>query len=135
MTGFVAFFGLWLLEVVLRAMGFSPHSAPEWPGLSNAGVIWVAVVLVVLAPLVEEYAFRFRFLEAARMAIGSAAALVISSILFSLFHFPESQAAFVFFFLMGLVMGTLWVRTRSLLAVWTAHSVHNALAMAVSVLA
>lgn len=135
MTGLVAFFGLWLLEVALRAIGFSPHSAPEWPDLSSAGLIWVALVVLVLTPLVEEYAFRFRFLEAASMAVGLPAALVISSILFSLFHFPESRAAFVFFFLMGLVMGALWVRTRSLLVCWTAHSAHNALSMAVSVLA
>lgn len=87
---------------------------------------WLAVLVVFCAPLVEEYAFRLRFLDAARKAVGPGIALVLSAGAFAAFHLPGTLATLVLFWALGLVLGALWLRSRSLLACVIAHATYNA---------
>lgn len=89
-------------------------------------LLWLAVLVVLCAPLVEEYAFRLRFLDAARKAVGPDFALMLSAVAFAAFHLPGTIATFSMYWALGIVLGVLWLRSRSLLACFTAHATYNA---------
>lgn len=96
-------------------------------------LLWFAVLMVLCAPLVEEYAFRLRFLDAARRAVGPGIALVLSASAFAAFHVPGTFGTFTVYWAIGMVLGVLWMRSRSLLACCTAHATYNAALLAWSV--
>lgn len=89
-------------------------------------VMWLGLLVVLCAPLVEEYAFRSRFLDAARKAVGPDLALILSATAFAVFHLPGTMATFSMYWVLGVVLGVLWLRSRSLLACFTAHATYNA---------
>ncbi|MBX3725380.1 MAG: CPBP family intramembrane metalloprotease [Xanthomonadales bacterium] len=94
---------------------------------------WLTVILVLCAPLVEEYAFRMRFLGAARKAVGPGSALVLSALAFAAFHLPGTIGMWSIYWAIGMVLGLLWLRSRSLLACCTAHASYNATLLAWSI--
>lgn len=77
---------------------------------------------VLLGPLVEELMFRKLILDRA-YAYGEKISIVFSALLFAFFHMSIQQ--FFYAFLIGLVLGYLYVRTRSLGACWLLHALLN----------
>jgi len=116
-----AFLYFWLLQT---ATGQVPQSAfrPDSFGLGSI------FLLVVLLPIFEEIAFRAWLLEAWRKLMHPALALVFSAIAFSAFH-PAGPAENVFYFVFGVIIGLVWLRTRSLLACSVAHGGYNLLVL------
>jgi hypothetical protein len=114
----------------IRELGLSQHLAPGYFEIFvSAGYApWVAVLAVgVYAPLVEELAFRGVILTGLAPSLGARDALWLSSLLFMAWHmqpamFPHTLA-------LGLLTGTLRLRSGSLYPCILAHGVHNALAM------
>lgn len=74
--------------------------------------------LVVLAPVCEELMFRKLILDRAAR-YGRREAVVLSALLFALMHGNLSQAFYAFG--LGLVLGTLYLRTRNL---WYTIAIH-----------
>lgn len=93
---------------------------------------WIVLIVVFCAPLVEEYGFRVRFLDSARKAVGPALALLLSALAFSAFHTPGTVGSLIVGWAIGTVFGLIWLRTRSLLACWSAHATHNAIVLALT---
>jgi membrane protease YdiL (CAAX protease family) len=88
---------------------------------------WTVLLTVVLAPIFEETIFRGLILEPARQKWGAATGIVVSAALFGLVHapiLPQMVNAFV----MGIVMGYIYVLTDSLIPVIIIHAVNNAIA-------
>ena len=79
-------------------------------------------VFAVLIPILEELLFRFLILERLRR-YGDVAAILISSMLFSLAH--SAFQSFPHAFVMGLVLGFVAVKTKSALASIIIHFVNN----------
>lgn len=102
---------------------------PQW-GVVNLRELSVGPVeifiIVMLMPLIEEIVFRAWLLEAWRKVIGPGAALMLSSVMFSLIH-PMGVVENLIFLLPGILLGLLWLRTRSLPACCIAHGGYNAL--------
>lgn len=94
-----------------------------------------AVLAIFSAPIVEEFAFRAWFLTHASRAIGAVAALVVSTLAFIMIHQPDHPIAYLWFGLVGIILGLLWLRTRSLLACITAHAMINIWTVAMTWLA
>ncbi len=82
--------------------------------------------LVVVAPLFEELLCRGVIMEAVRSKRGAWAACVLSSLIFGVMHVePQSMLnAFV----IGLMLGYLYLRTDSIFAPIIMHSINNILA-------
>jgi membrane protease YdiL (CAAX protease family) len=92
---------------------------------------WLGVLAVVVAaPFVEEFAFRAWFLEQASKAVGALPALALSVVPFTFVHGPQTLMHGAIFVVAGLVLGLLWLRTRSLLCCVVAHAGHNAAVLA-----
>jgi membrane protease YdiL (CAAX protease family) len=91
----------------------------------TAGVLVFALLLVIGAPIVEELAFRGLVFNSLRKAgVGIAWTLVISSVAFAVIHFEPTRMLVLL--ALGLVLGIVRWRTRSLLAPMITHAMINA---------
>jgi membrane protease YdiL (CAAX protease family) len=87
---------------------------------------WAILSTVVLAPVCEEMLFRGLILESIKQKRGATTAVMLSALLFGLAHvpvLPQMLNAFV----MGVVLGYVYVLTGSLVSVIIVHAVNNAL--------
>ena len=94
---------------------------------SNLALILGTLVAVLVAPVVEELLFRGLLLPALQRWVGHTVSIVLSALFFAAGHID----LFVFLpmLAMGLVMGYLYDRTRSIAAPLTMHITYNLLVM------
>ncbi len=89
---------------------------------------WGAFLKVsVIAPVVEELIFRGLILHGLRKNYNGFTAVVVSALLFALFHLNPWQ--FPATFVLGLLLGWLVIRTRSIVLAILGHSVNNSLVL------
>lgn len=102
----------------------SPEMFVRGKTLNNIGV---ALLIVVIAPLVEEVLFRGFLLHRWAVKWGTQRAIIASSIAFGVLH-ADVLGHTVF----GVVMCLLYIRSGTLRLPVAAHMLNNALAMAVA---
>lgn len=90
------------------AMGLSPFTA--------------FFLMVVCAPIVEEYMFR-KLLIDRTVQYGEKTAIVLSGLMFALFHGNLNQ--FVYAFVLGMFFGFIYVKTGKLIYTITLHAAVN----------
>ena len=87
---------------------------------------WSILMLVGLAPVMEEVLFRGILLESVRSKHSAGRAIVVSALMFGVIHFIPQQV--VNAFAIGLILGYIYVRTESLWPVIVIHALNNAMA-------
>lgn len=119
----LALVGLWVTLVELTHVGGNP-TIPS----ANAVPTWTLILGLVMgsfvSSLTEEWAFRGYAQVTLESAFGGVGAVLISSIFFGLYHGPTQGFAWsklLFYFLVGVVFGTIAFMTRSTLPAWPAH--------------
>ncbi len=128
---FLLWFGLryWMFpEAMTGGLPTDAAAVAAAEGLNSKGP-WLAqllkfVVLVLVAPIVEETLFRGIILQRWAVLWGIRPAILLSSLVFGSCHSSNPLGFTVF----GLVMALLYVRTRSLLIPIVCHMLNNALA-------
>jgi sodium transport system permease protein len=90
------------------------------------------VALALLPAICEEIAFRGLILSGLRQRFHAGGAIVLSSLLFALYHLNVFQ--FVPAFVLGLVLGVLAVRSRSILPGMLFHLLHNGMLLSLALL-
>jgi membrane protease YdiL (CAAX protease family) len=96
-----------------------------------AVLAWIAVSVVVLAPLAEELTYRVLLQGWCQSHFSPSAAIVFSALIFSIVHgTPDCFALFP----LALVLGFVYYRTRSYVAVVVLHALFNATNLTLSVL-
>ncbi len=100
---------------------FLPQSSvPSGRGL------YMILALVFVAPIFEEILCRGIIMESVRSKRGAWAACVISSLIFGIMHIdPQSM---INAFVVGLLLGYLYLRTDSIFAPIIIHAINNVLA-------
>jgi membrane protease YdiL (CAAX protease family) len=89
---------------------------------------WGAFMKVaVVAPVVEELIFRGLILQGFRRNYTAFTAVVMSALLFALFHLNPWQ--FPATFVLGLFLGWIMLRTNNILLAILGHSIHNFLVL------
>ena len=83
--------------------------------------------VAVIAPIIEESIFRGLILQGFRRNYNSFVAVLMSALLFALFHLNPWQ--FPATFVLGLLLGWLVVRTDSILLAILGHSINNAMVL------
>lgn len=79
--------------------------------------------IVILAPLVEELVFRYAAINILSRKLNEIWCILVSSLFFSIMHF---DFPFVFgYFLIGLVLAAIYVRTNRLLVSFVVHATMN----------
>ncbi len=86
---------------------------------------WGLPLMVLFAPVVEEYTFRAWLQGRLGYVIGDKAALIVATLLFVVAHLPASGAHALMLLIPGLMFGMLWMKTRSLSACIVAHGLFN----------
>jgi hypothetical protein len=112
--------------IVTRFIGPVSSTAGDI-GVNQTGLVLVVFVLMALfgAPIVEEIAFRGLLYGAlAKAHINEHLVVVITAIVFALFHFEPKR--FVILFAIGMILGEVRRRTGSTSAAMVTHVVNNA---------
>jgi membrane protease YdiL (CAAX protease family) len=131
-------FGAGLLDDALQSIGFSAPATPEPSFLQvhGAGQIALAVVLVVVVALTEETIFRgYLMLRLGAATRSVAAAVVLSSIVFSLGHGYEGTAGVVTVGALGAVFALIYLWRGSLTAPIVIHFLQDLFGIALAPLA
>lgn len=81
------------------------------------------IQVCIIAPAIEEILMRGFVLKGLRDTYGTAVGLVISALLFAVLHFNMVQTLSAF--VCGLVLGILFIRTKSVLCCMIAHGGYN----------
>ncbi|PFZ94658.1 CPBP family intramembrane glutamic endopeptidase [Bacillus wiedmannii] len=92
--------------------------------VAAAAISPIALIsIVLLAPLVEEFVFRYAAINILTQKFKQTWSILISSLLFSIMHF---DFPFIFgYFLIGLVLALVYVRTNRLLVSFVVHASMN----------
>ena len=114
------------------------YVGPGWPesfvgadGWLNEGpAVFLLVIVLVVAPVIEEVLFRGVMLHRIAVKWGLGPAIVVSSAVFGLLH-----VNFVGVGVLGIVMALLYVRTRTLIVPIACHVLNNAVAVSLVILA
>jgi membrane protease YdiL (CAAX protease family) len=114
-----------------RSQGLTPR---KFPGGAEAtiGLALTAIVIVVVAPFAEELFFRGALTGALANRLGAFTPLV-SGAIFGAAHLEPR--AFPALFVLGALLGWLYMRTRSLLPGVAVHAANNLLALLAALLA
>lgn len=114
-----------------RSQGLTPRA---FPGGAEAtiGLALTAIVIVVVAPVSEELFFRGALTGALAQRLGAFTPLATGAI-FGAAHLEPR--AFPALFVLGLLLGWLYMRTRSLFPGIAVHAANNLLALLAALLA
>lgn len=118
-----------ILFVLINALtGFFPHSLSfDIPSFTQPiAFVFCALSAVVVAPILEEILFRGLILRSLQK-FGNTFAIIVSSVLFGLFHGNLQQTIPVM--VASVVLGMVAIRTNSLWPSVIIHSVNNALTL------
>ena len=125
---------LWTLFIDM--LSWDLLSSPEYPFMDyTSGGLYLLLtgfLVVILGPFAEEVFFRGYILPGLSHKVGTGGSLIISSMIFSLAHMTLSLLIHTFF--MGLVLGLLYLRTKSVLSCTVAHGIQNGMALTAMVL-
>jgi len=94
----------------------------------------VLFVIMIAAPIIEEFVFRGLLFSYFKKNLGFNRALLLSSLIFSLFHFSPSQGVTNFallssLFVLSLYLGFLYERQASLIAPIALHMTFNSISV------
>ncbi|NJN22724.1 MAG: CPBP family intramembrane metalloprotease [Leptolyngbya sp. RL_3_1] len=123
--GALSFVAPELVESTLNQSLFIGPEATAFPLLHN---ILMVILLVVAAPILEEFLFRGVLLHRWGTRWGLPGAVVGSSLIFGIFH-----ANWIGLSMFGLVMALLYLRSRSLGLVMGVHALNNGIAAGLEV--
>lgn len=123
------YFGTWvkpeLIELMIEQELFLNSSQTAYPIIYNT---WQVIIIVLVAPIVEEILFRGILLQRWMTKWGVVPALIVSSFVFAILHFNV-----IGLFVFGLIMALLYLRTRTLLVPIVAHMFNNLVAVGLEV--
>ncbi len=111
--------GLFLASDVALYLNFRSQSQPP------LGVVELLVLGFVLGPILEESLFRGCLLPLLAQTTGSRIAVIITAILFALFHEPPNLSHWVSFIATGVAYGWIRVSSRSTTAGALMHATYN----------
>ncbi|MCH9630606.1 MAG: hypothetical protein S4CHLAM37_06080 [Chlamydiia bacterium] len=101
---------------------------------SYATFIIAVLVIIIAAPIIEEFIFRGCIQNFLRKKIGVKAGIVVTALIFAFMHFSVSQKASNFpllasLFTFALYLGFIYEKTRSLLSSIILHMTFNAVSV------
>ncbi|HVS28646.1 MAG TPA: type II CAAX endopeptidase family protein, partial [Solirubrobacteraceae bacterium] len=132
--GFFVFSAIW--AALLSSWGIHQHDKlPKELGAnsSTAALVAVALIVLVIAPLAEEFFFRGFFFAALRSWKGFWPAALITGVVFGGIHVGSAPPAFLLpLAVFGFVLCAVYARTGSLYPCICLHALNNSIAFGVT---
>ena len=138
-VGFAAILPVCVAALMVNAVLLHMLKAPVTPHPVLEAILetpdpWVfafaGLMAVVIAPLAEEFLYRGILLMTLVRHVGVIPGLVVSSAVFAAAHFTAEPQALLPLFFLGMALGYVAYRTRSLVAPIIAHALFNGLMIA-----
>ena len=129
----VALIAIYLWGLLIEALGWDTLELGDSAGevLDLGGGLFLSLLVVgAWGPMTEEVFFRGFALAGFTRRFGTVGAVVISAGLFALFHIDP--ALYVPIFIFGIVLGWLYVETRSIWPCIVAHGLQNVTALVIA---
>lgn len=101
-------------------------------GNDLASIIFSGIIVILIAPLVEEIFFRGFLLRTLANRIGDMPGSIITALIFALLHFPWQSIIPVF--ILGLILNSLVIKTKSIWPAIGFHIFNNSIAFTVLLL-
>ncbi|MBW4562578.1 MAG: CPBP family intramembrane metalloprotease [Mojavia pulchra JT2-VF2] len=114
------------VEKIVQQAASSPSPRSSAPLFFN---LLSAIAYVIVAPITEEFLFRGIILQRWATKWGIRSAVVISGVTFGVLH-----ANILGLSLFGIVMGVLYIKTRTLIVPIACHALNNSIAYAMGLL-
>lgn len=114
------------VESVMRQVATRPSPGTTSPPFYN---FLAAIVYILIAPITEEFLFRGVILQRWASKWGIQTAVVVSGLLFGMLH-----ANVLGLTLFGIIMGVLYIKTRTLIVPIACHAFNNLLAVGMGLL-
>lgn len=109
--------------ILIKVLGIKTHAVTAEEILAQP--LFYCFLLLIFAPVMEEFMFRKLFLERL-MALGTKPAVLLSAVIFAVPHLISQGPAQVFYtFVLGLSFAYVTVRTRKLWPAIVLHSLSN----------
>lgn len=124
-----------LYAALVQSIGIEILQPPEIPPgivLPGAGAALTFIALVLWTPFTEEVFFRGFVFAGLWPRLGSTGAIIVSALIFSLFH--VAPGVLIPIFITGVLLAWLYRRTGSLWPSIVAHAGQNAIALTVTML-
>jgi len=115
------------VEQLLRSVADTPTVENSNSFASN---LLVSIAFCLVAPITEEFLFRGIILQRWATKWGISAGLLSSSLLFGFMH-PQNPIGLS---LLGIILGVLYIKTRSLIVPIAFHALNNILAVSTQLL-
>ena len=111
----------YLPKNILESYGEASSSAMDGPA------VWYVLAAIIMAPILEEVIFRAMMLTNISTATGNVLAVLLSSVAFGAVHGHIVWS--IYAFVLGCILGTVFVRTRSVLASILTHVAFNSVSL------
>ena len=131
--------GMWLLALIILMFWIAalnwlkldfllpPDTAQQVMDKAGGNLIATLILVGIVGPIAEEIFFRGFVLPGLVKRFGVTQSLLLSSLLFGIFHFDPG--AIVPTFILGLALGWVYLKTGALWPAIFAHGLHNSLAI------
>ena len=117
--------GIFSMNLLCEQLNLPDMMAEQFKSLAHNP--WGILAMVVVAPITEELLFREAIISSLlRHNLHRWQAVLISSLAFGIVHFNPVQVVFAFF--IGIILGTIFVKTGRALVTSIIHIINNALA-------
>ncbi|HAT4276091.1 TPA: CPBP family intramembrane metalloprotease [Clostridium perfringens] len=123
---------LWLIfaDKILSSITLVKNSLQNFSqiseSLNNEAYIFIFLSVILFGPIVEELLFRGLIFNEINKIKGGATPIILSGFLFGLFHREPVQV--VYSFILGIILGFVYSKTRSLPLVIFMHMLNNLVA-------
>jgi len=131
--------GMWLMALTILMFWIAalnwlkldfllpPDTAQQVMDKAGGNLITTLILVGIVGPIAEEIFFRGFVLPGLIKRFGVTRSLLLSSLLFGIFHFDPG--AIVPTFILGLALGWVYLKTGALWPAIFAHGLHNSLAI------
>ncbi len=120
----------WFLEILKLDFLLPPNTAKEVLSLAFENIFITIILVSIIVPICEEVFFRGFLITGLERKFNQKICLLLSSGIFSIFHihigslFPT--------FILGICLGLLYIKSKSIYPSIFIHSVHNFLAVIIN---
>jgi membrane protease YdiL (CAAX protease family) len=114
-----------LIAGILMGSGVALYLRFRNQSTPHMGLMELLLLALLLGPILEESLFRGCLLPVLAQTTGSGIAVIVTSMLFALFHQPANGAHWVSFTATGLAYGWIRVSSRSTAAAAVMHVTYN----------
>ena len=123
----IGFLAAYVISKIIMASGlnevFTTYSTTADSTFSGKPAVLLILITVILGPIAEELIFRYMTFGRMRFYLGSKWAIILSSLLFGIYH--ANMLQFIYCTLLGIVLAIIYDRSGNLWITIAAHMAIN----------